>query len=337
MKMRLGVIGCGEITKFMLVMAKLNRKIQITGCADIDIKRSRKYASYFKGAKAYDNYKAMIHSQDMDAVYLAVPHYLHYPMMKELISSGVHVLCEKPVATTLEDGTEIAKLAKTYGIKVGINYQYRYDKACYRMAAAARNGDLGELYYGLCNIPWHREEKYFTQSKWHSSKEQAGGGTLITQGSHALDILLWSFGSRPVRVIGITGQKKFSSVEVEDLCMAIVELDNGCFLQLTSSMIASSEQPFTIDIYGSKGTAKYSGKLFSKTKFLQVDVPKYRLGAAGAHALGKSLEAFRKWVVLDSPYHNTVEDALSVLATVLAIYRSAQTNRPEPVLASNLC
>jgi UDP-N-acetyl-2-amino-2-deoxyglucuronate dehydrogenase len=329
--MRLGVIGCGDITRFMLLMAKINRHIQITGCADIDIERAGKYASYFKGARAYDDYKVMIRDQDMDAVYLAVPHHLHHPMMKELIFSGIHILCEKPVATNLEDAVEIAELAKEHEIKVGINYQYRYDKNCYRMAAAARNGDLGQLYYGICNIPWHREDKYFTQSKWHSSKEQAGGGTLITQGSHALDLLLWSFGARPVLVIGATGQKKFSTVEVEDLCMAIVELENGCFLQVTSSMIASSEQPLSIHIYGSKGTAKYSGQLLSRAKFLQASVPKYRPGAAGVHALGRSLEAFRKWVVLDEPYLCTVEDALPVLATVLAIYRSAQTNQPEPV------
>lgn len=330
--MRLGVIGCGDICRYMLLMAKLNRRIRIAGCVDLDAGRAGKYASYFKGARAYTDYKAMIREQKPDAVYLAVPHCLHYPIMKELISSGINILCEKPVATTLEDGAEIAELAAARGVKVGINYQYRYDKACYRMAVAARSGDLGQLYYGRGNVPWHRKEQYFSQSPWHCSREQAGGGTLITQGSHILDILLWSCQSRPVRVMGLTGQKKFTAVEVEDLCMAIIELENGCLLQLTSSMIASSEQPVTIDIYGSRGTATYKGGLlFSRTKFLQVRVPPYRPAAAGIHALGRSLEAFRRWIVLGEPYLCPVEESLPVLATVLAIYRAAQSGRPEKV------
>ena len=235
------MIGCGDICRYMLLMAKLNRRIRIAGCVDLD-EESREYASYFKRARAYTDYKAMIREQKAGRRLPGRAHSLHYPIMKELISGGIHILCEKPVATTLEDGAEIAELAAARGVKLGINYQYRYDQACYRMAVAARSGDLGQLYYGRGNVPWHREEKYFLQSPWHCSKEQAGGGTLITQGSHILDILLWACQSRPVRVMGLTGQKKFTAVEVEDLCLAIIELENGCLLQLTSSMIASSER-----------------------------------------------------------------------------------------------
>lgn len=331
-KLRLGVIGCGEITRFMLLMAKLNRNVIIAGCADINTEKAGKYAAYFRGAKAYGDYKDMLHSADIDAVYIALPHNLHYPIIKELINRGIHIFCEKPITANMEDAREITALAREHKVKLGINYQYRYDKACYRMVRAAQNGDLGRLYYGICNIPWCRDESYFTKSKWHRYREEAGGGTLITQGSHGLDILLWAFEAKPVSALGVTRRAKFTDVEVEDLCMGTVGLEDGSLLQINSSMIANPEQPLTITIYGSKGTAVYTGRQFSSgVKFSGVKVPHYKPGTAGIHALARNLEAFRKWVLSDAPYHNKAEDAIPVLAAIMAIYRSAETKQSEKI------
>lgn len=335
-KLRMGVIGCGDITKYMLYFMKLNSNLQVVGCADIQIEKARKYASLCKGATAFRDYQEMIRTLAPDAVYLAVPHYLHYPIMQVLIENGIHVLCEKPVTTMLEDALAVTASAKAHGVKVGVNYQYRYDKACYRMAAAAWNGDLGDLYYGTCNIPWYRNEQYFHQSKWHASHVHAGGGTLITQGSHALDILLWSFGAKPARAFGVARQVKFTGVEVEDTAMGIVELTNGCVIQITSSMAAYPEQSVAINLYGSKGTAIYRGPNFSRVRFHKARVPRYSLGVGGIHSLGRSLEAFRRWVVLDIPYHTAAEDAIPVLACVLAMYRSTKTQQAEEIVLPEL-
>lgn len=331
-KLRLGVIGCGEIAKYMFLFAGLNRNVKIVGCADRNIDKARKYASYFKGAAAYDDYREMLQNLHLDAVYIALPHYLHYPVMREIIQSGIHVFCEKPVVSDYDEALDIVDMAGKCQIKVGVNYQYRYNNACYRMARAAQNGELGELYYGICNIPWCRSEDYFTKSTWHSLRERSGGGTLMTHGSHGLDILLWSFGSRPEQAAGFCANRKFTSIEVEDLCMGIVELESGALLQLSSSVAATDEQPVSITIYGSKGTAVCEcGDITSRLEFLSIKVPKYKVGIPGGHPLGRSLEAFRRWVLYDMPYHNSIEDALPVLSTVLAIYENAQGDNKTPV------
>ena len=70
------------------------------------------------------------------------------------IEAGIPVLVEKPVARTLDEGHEIVRRAAAADVRVGVNYQYRYDAGCYALAQAARQGDLGELYYGRCNVPW---------------------------------------------------------------------------------------------------------------------------------------------------------------------------------------
>ncbi len=335
-KLRLGIIGCGEITKFMSVFAKLNINIQLVGFYDRKIEKARRYASYFREASAYDDYILMARNLPMDAVYIALPHHLHYPVMREYISQGIHVLCEKPAARNFEEANEALDLARGYNVKIGVNYQYRYDKACYRMAKAARNGDLGKLYYGICNIPWSRSDQYFQKSKWHAEWEKSGGGTLITHGSHGLDLLLWSFGKRPVRAAGFSAQQKFIQTEVEDLCMGTLELENGSLLQITSSMIAMPEQPAQVKIYGSKGTAICSFReIFSKVNFVKTSVPNYIPQVQGVHAMGRNLEAFRQWVVNDKPYYCSLENVAGGLASIEAIYESSHSHVKTEVRKGN--
>lgn len=329
-RLRLGVIGCGDITKYTLIMAKLNRKIQIIACADSQIERAKKYAGFFKGAKAFSDYEEMINSTELDAIYLAVPHFLHYPIMKNLLTHNLNVLCEKPITTTLEQAKEIITLAEEKNLKVGINYQYRYDKACYRMAMAARNNELGELHYGICNIPWYRNDGYFNKSKWHSTIEKAGGGTLLTQGSHALDILLWAFNDKPVKATGITRKYKFKDVEVEDTAIGFIELENGGTISITSSMAAASEDPITIALYGSKGSIYYSSNK-PGLEIKKAKLTRYTPISHGIHALARSLDAYADWILHDIPYLCTAKDAVTVLDCILAIYRSAQSNESQQI------
>ena len=330
-KLRIGVIGCGDITKYMMMLTKLDRNIKVVGFADPDESRARKFAARYKDAGAYKDYNEMLANEEIDAAYVAVPHFLHYSIVKDLILKGVHVLCEKPIVTTLEHALELKRLAEENRVKVGVNYQYRYDHACFRMVKAAQNGDLGRLYYGICNVPWFRDESYFIESKWHTYKDQAGGGTLLTQGSHALDILLWAFNSKPSRAMGMIRNAKFHNVEVEDTAMGMVELSCGGILQVTSSMAAAKEQPVTITVYGEKGTATYTGPYFPRTKFYGVRVPRYKAEGRGVHALSRSMNAFVKWVVDGMPYYCDISQSIPVLASILAIYNSAESGKAEEI------
>ncbi len=328
-KIRMGVIGCGDITKYMMMLTRFDRSISFVGFADPDESRAQKYADRYKGTRVYRDYSHMLDREKIDAAYVAVPHFLHYPIVKDLIQRGVHVLCEKPIVTALDHALELKRLAEENQVKVGVNYQYRYDHACFRMVKAARNGDLGKLYYGICNVPWSREQSYFTESQWHIYKEKAGGGTLLTQGSHALDILLWAFNSEPIRAVGKVRNAKFHDVEVEDTAMGIVELSCGGILQITSSMATAKEQPVTITLYGEKGTATYTGPVFPRIKFYGVKISRYKAEGRGVHALSRSMNAFAKWVIDGTPYYCDISQSIPVLASVLAIYRSAESGKTE--------
>ncbi len=212
-------------------------------------------------------------------------------------------------------------------VKIGVNYQYRYDSGCYRLARAVQSGVLGRVMYTRINIPWHRERNYFDDSPWHKTMAQAGGGTLITQGSHLIDIVLWAVGSPAVAATGHTAQKIFSDVEVEDFAAGTVELENGALMQITSSMVAATEQPVSIEIYGDKGTAIYSSNPWPRVKFIGVKPKTEKPSQWGFHALHRSLKGFRDWVLKDETYLIPGEEALPALQVVEAIYQSAQTGQ----------
>jgi predicted dehydrogenase len=298
----------------------------------------------------------MLDNVDLDAVYLATPHHLHYGMIETAVFHHLPVFTEKPITRTLSEGQQIAQLATEKGVKVGVNYQYRYDSGCHKLVRAVQNGDLGKIHAVRINVPWHREDDYFSKSGWHRKIAMAGGGTLITQGSHFLDVVLWALqGDLPKTAVGYVAQRKFGrkrgtevhrekresksvesvkpvdDIEVEDLAQGIVEMESGALIQICSSMVASSEQAVSVEVYGEKGTAVYKPSPVPHVKFRDVRVKAQKPPHSGIHALQRSLEGFRRWIIDDTPYLIPAHEALPALAVVEAIYRSAKTGKKESV------
>ena len=329
--LRLAIVGCGWVAGYMALFARLNRRIRLVACCDHTLANAERLAARYRVPHTYDDYRAMLEREALDAVYLAVPHDLHLQMARRAVESGRHVFLEKPIARTLAEGQQITRLTRAAGVRVGVNYQYRYDPACYALAMAGRQGHLGKLHYGRCNVPWQRGADYFEQGPWRGQLARAGGGTLITQGSHLLDVLLWALGGQPRAALGATARRSFAQVEVEDLAQGMVEMEDGALAQFSSSMVASPEQALTIELYGEKGTAVYRDRPWPWVRFLGRRVKRARPPVWGIHPLQRSLEAFRAWVAEERPYLTPAEEALPVLATIEAIYRSAQSGHREAV------
>lgn len=325
--LRLGIIGCGEIAGYVALFARLTPGLRLAACCDRTIEVAGRFAKRHGIPLTLDDYRALIAREEVDALYAAVPHHLHFDVLREAIAAGKPVLCEKPVTRTLAEGLAVAVLAEEAGVKVGVNYQYRYDTAAYALAGAARSGQLGRLLYARCNVPWRRTAAYFDRGPWRARPETAGGGTLLTQGSHMLDLALWAMGSPPRAAVGMTARRKFTGVAVEDLAQGILELEDGAQVEITSAMIADREQALRVEVYGERGTAVYTDLPWPRVRFTRRGVRPPRLPVRGLHALHRSLIAFRDWVREDRPYLIPARAALPALAAVEAIYRSAETGR----------
>jgi predicted dehydrogenase len=329
--LNMAFVGCGDIAQYMAWFARFNRRIRIAACCDRDLEKAHTFAKRFRIPKVYTDYSELLAKEDLGALYLAVPHHLHHDMLAGVIQARIPVLVEKPITRTLQEGLQIVGLAEQTQALVGVNYQYRYDAGCYALAMAVRQGALGRVHYARCNLAWHRDREYFDQSGWHARLETAGGGTLITQGSHLLDAVLWALNENPRSAMGYTSRKVFQDVQVEDLAQGSVEMESGALLQISSAMVANPEQALSIEIYGEQGTAVYSDKLLPHVRFRGVRVRKAYPPVWGVHALQRSLEAYRRWVVEGTPYLTPARAALPALATVEALYRSARSGQREVV------
>ena len=329
--LQLGIVGCGDIAGYTAWLARLNRGLRLAACCDAHLERAQAFARRHHISSVYPEYHALLSHPGLGAVYLAVPHHLHAEMVSAAIRSGLAVLVEKPLTRTLAEGEAVTAEAAAGGVKIGVNYQYRYDAGCFALARAVQRGELGAVLYARAHLPWRRERGYFENAAWHARLATAGGGTLLTQGSHLLDVALWAIGEHPSWAQGVTARRRFPEVEVEDLALGEVGLEGGAVVQIASTLSAPSEQAVSIEVYGEHGSARYSNRPYPHVRFRGVRTDREKPPAPGLHALQRSLEGFRAWIVDGKPYLTPAAEALPVLGAVEALYRSAGSGCREPV------
>lgn len=323
-KMNLAMVGCGESANDLALVSRLIPQVKLAAACDVNTERVHGYAKRNRIPIVCANYSELLAMKEIDAVCLATPHDLHYEMILAAVQAGKPVLTEKPATRTYAEFQKL--LPQIKGVKVGVNFQNRYDAGCYAMAKAVQSGALGKIYSARINVPWRRTQSYFDHSPWHKTIARAGGGTLITQASHSLDVTLWAVGEKPVSAVGYAKNQKFD-VEVDTLTHAIVETESGILISITSSMITSSPQSVTIEIYGENGIAFYRAAPFHNVRFKDVRVKKQRPPVWGVHAYQRSLAGFAKWILEDQPYLIPIEETSAVMAAIDGIYRSVQSGR----------
>ena len=331
--LKIGIVGCGYVAGFIKPITKNIDNIKIVAAVDPILERAIRVASK---DHSYTNTEKMYKNESIDAVYLATPHYLHKPMIKQALEEGKHVFCEKPVSTSIEDAREIFKLDKKYpNLKVGFNYQYRYDYNCSNLVHAVREGHLGKIYYANCNVYFSRELDYFNEGKWRAKLENVGGGTLLIHGSHILDIMIWGLGE-PISVMGKIDHLKFN-IEVEDIGFGIIKFENGIYGQVNDSMIIKPrkkriDDSVELDIFGANGSCSYKGPWpFSSLKWHGVDDYKLKENKPGTPHFKECIIAFCNWALNDIPFLNTVEESSKVLRLIFALYKSSKTGKEEKV------
>jgi predicted dehydrogenase len=327
-KLNMAMVGCGTSGNDFALVSRLIPYVHFTAACDLNETNLKKFARKNRISAVFSDYEELLTLKDIDAVCLATPHDLHYEMILAAVRAGKHILVEKPVTRTYQEAQDLIK--QIDGVKVGVNFQFRYDAGCFAMARAVQVGALGEIHSVRINVPWHRELSYFDASSWHKTIGRSGGGTLITQASHFLDVVLWALGEKPTFAYGVTKTRQFD-VEVDTLTHAIVETEAETLISMTTSMVTSSEQSAGIEVYGMRGTAIYFMKPIPSVKFKDVRVKKERPPVWGVHAYQRSLASFARWILNDEPYLIPVEESVTVLSVIDAIYRSAISGKREAV------
>lgn len=178
----------------------------------------------------------------IDAVLVATPHYHHPQIAIDALGRGLHVLCEKPLAVAVGEGRRMVEAAQRRPeLKFGVMFQYRTGPLYRKMHDVVRSGELGEVTrVTVLATHWFRSWAYYQQESWRATWAGEGGGILLNQSSHTLDLLCWIVGACPRRVTAVAHLGKCHPIEVEDEVSAILEYDGGATGQFVAS---SSEAP----------------------------------------------------------------------------------------------
>lgn len=348
-----GVIGCG-IGKWHLEGFAADPRADILAIAGLDTDRCMENAEIHRVPNVYADYQQLLARNDVAAVSVAVPNFLHVPIGLDAIAAGKHVLMEKPLARNEEEGATLVRAAADAGLVLGMIFNRRARSDMEVLRTHILDGGLGTIYHAKAF--WRRRAGIPGLGSWFTSKELAGGGPLIDLGVHVLDMVLWAMGDPEIESVSAATYSEIgpqglghwrdtrfrvettSNYEVEDLATAFMRTSTGATILLEASWAAhtSDTDDFGIYLLGARGGAELHVKdyatvgtlrLFSTIDGVPVDsTPRLpsKLPSAG-HA--QVVSAFLDSIITGVPMSPSGEDGLKRTRIIDAIYRSAEERR----------
>lgn len=213
---KVGIVGCGNIAKTHAWALSQMEGITIAAFVDPKLDRAEKFASEFSvGAECFPDMDTMIDKVRPDVVHICTPHYLHVPLAVSALRAGVSVFCEKPPAIGMQQFKELTDAAACGSARIGFCFQNRYNKAVLKTDELIAEERLGKLMGARGFVTWRRDEDYY-RTDWKGRLDTEGGGALINQSIHTLDLILHYLGEPDTVEASLCNHHLKGKVEVED-------------------------------------------------------------------------------------------------------------------------
>lgn len=250
-----GIIGCGAI--FPMHAASINNlsNVKLTAICDIKEERVKAKAEGFD-CKAYTDYKKMIDEEELDVIHICTPHYLHAPIAIYAANAGLHIMTEKPMSIKLEDAKAMIAAAKENNVALGVIFQNRYNKGSVFIKKALQEGKLGRVLSAKCFVTWYRSNEYYTNSDWRGTWDKEGGGVIINQSIHTLDLMNWLIDDEIEYIDAHISNRFHEAVEVEDIAEGIIKYKNGVITSFFAMLYYTYDAPIELELHCEKGIAK---------------------------------------------------------------------------------
>jgi predicted dehydrogenase len=331
--MRFALIGAGAIgTVHARLIDALGDEAELVAVVDQNLERGGKLAEQY-GVHVYPSASGAYAAEELDAVGICLPSALHADVAIEALQAGKHVIVEKPVDITLAAADRLIAARRATGLTVSVISQRRFQPPVAQIRSAIDGGALGRVTSGIAESAFFRPQSYYDGDDWRGTLAVDGGGALMNQGIHALDLLVWMLG-RPVQVSAQTGRLAHEGIEVEDLAGASIVFESGAIGLMLASTAAYPGRPVRLTIHGDQGTA-----------VLDDDALAYFASANGEPPEAPALDGPADWGAVElahlaqyrdfiaavregRPPAVTLEAGRRSLATVLAVYESARTGGP---------
>ncbi len=319
--MKVAVVGIGAIGPVHIEALKKNG-MDIVALCDVEIEKCEKAIKDFNlTAKAYADYENMLSSCELDSVHVCTPHYLHAPMIISALNKNINVLCEKPLAINKEQLDDIEIAVKNSKAKLGVCFQNHYNPSILYVKEFVEGKKIRTA---SANLVWERNADYYNQAEWRGTWAMEGGGVMINQAIHGLDMLLWMCGM-PKSVTAYTSNVSLKNVvEVEDTAFGLFKLENGGTFVVNATNSASFSFPvyytFKADndvIQVSDNNIIINGE-FLTTKDNEVAVGKDVWGASHTRLIKHFYECVKSGEKFPIDFY----EASKVIKLILAMYKS---------------
>ncbi len=349
--MRFAVVGCGVIGALHSETINGLPGAELAVVVDEVAERATAYGERY-GAPATTDYDEVLRRPDIDTVAVCVPSGIHAELAVAALQAGKHVIIEKPLDVTPEAVDSVIAASEKSDRVATVISQHRFDPASRVVAEAVRDAKFGRITSGSANIAWWRSQGYYDSGDWRGTWKLDGGGALMNQGVHTVDLLVWFLG-QPVEVFAWTDVLAHDRIEVEDTAVATIRFESGALGTIHGTTAAYPGLTARIQVLGDKGSAVIEN---DKLSYFHAavegnDAPAYGAGAGDNQAAelvaesgdGVSASAdptalsdahtiqyrdFLEAVELGRQPLVTVRQAARTFDVIWAIYASARSGKP---------
>jgi UDP-N-acetyl-2-amino-2-deoxyglucuronate dehydrogenase len=334
-KMKFAIIGAGVISPFHAKAISRHPDAEIVAISDVDVAKADKLASEYSVSRTYQDYQQMLKDEEIDVVSVCVPSGLHGEASIAAAQAGKHVLCEKPLEITANQMTAMIETCRKQQVKLGCVYQRRTLPSAILARKAIQEGKLGKLVLGDAYLKYYRSPEYYKSAGWRGTWALDGGGALMNQGVHGVDLIQWMMGD--VESVFAYSAPLVRDIEVEDTAVAAIKYKNGAFgvIQGTTSVYPGLETRF--ELHGENGSIIFSDSGMKQWKFIGSEEEMPNLGGSegGSHD-PKQISNEGHYIFVDDMIQAVREDrtplvsgeeARKAVDLILAIYESSRTGK----------
>ena len=332
-KLRFGIVGCGTISAVHAAALQENARAELVSVFSRNQQKAKHLAREFN-VKAFTGWNEFIEDDELDAVSICTPNGTHLDYGELAARAGKHVIVEKPIEVTIERGQTLIQVCRDSGVKLAVIFQNRFIPAIVQLKKRLDSGILGKIYQADAYVKWFRDQAYYDSGKWRGTIKLDGGGVLINQAIHTIDLLQWLVGDVE-SVFGQTATIGHERLEGEDIAVATLRFRHGALGVIQGATVISPPQARRIEIHGRNGSAILDGD-HVRYEGIAVEGSEATSDVPAASGAGSPLQGFT------SKHHHcqfeAISDAIAYgadppvsgpesmrsLKIILAIYESAR-------------
>lgn len=250
---KVGIVGCGMISRYHARAINDTEGVSLAGCCSHSYSSAEKFAAEFS-VPAYESYEQMLAQPDVDAVAICTPSGDHARQILNALDAGKHVIAEKPMCLTLEEADAVVEKAAKTGLTVCVISQSRFSEAALEIKRAIDAGEFGKMVSASLMMRYYRSPAYYNQAEWRGTLAGDGGGVLMNQGIHGIDLLCHLMG-KPVSTCGYV-DTMLRDIEVEDTAVGAVRFANGSVATIDATVCSEPAFSKTFIFCGEKGVVQ---------------------------------------------------------------------------------